>query len=95
MRIALLILTLMVFSSSGFAECVQNAHGRTVCGNGQSAAGYNARTGKAWKSQKNAHGVATTQTSSGGKAKSKNGKGVYKSASGKECYKTANKQGCN
>jgi hypothetical protein len=51
-------------------------------------------TGNAWKSEKNPAGVATTETSAGGEAKTKNGKGVYKSPSGKKCVKTANNQGC-
>jgi hypothetical protein len=95
MRILVIILTLMVFSSSAFAECTTNARGRTVCSNGEEAGGYNAKTGNAWKSEKNQAGVATTQTSAGGEAKTKNGKGVYKSPSGKKCVKTANNQGCN
>jgi hypothetical protein len=95
MRIPVIILILMVFSSNVFAECVTNARGRTVCDNGQKAGGYNARTGTAWKSEKNEAGVATTQTSAGGEAKTKNGKGVYTSPSGKKCIKTANNQGCN
>jgi hypothetical protein len=37
MRIAAIILTLMVFSSSAFAECVTNARGRVVCNNGEQA----------------------------------------------------------
>ena len=95
MRILVIILILMVFSSNAFAECTTNARGRTVCSNGEKAGGYNAKTGEAWKSEKNAAGVTTTQTSSGGKAKTKNGKGVYQSSSGKTCVKTANGQGCN
>ena len=97
MRIPVIILTLtlMVLSSSVFAECVKNARGRTVCSNGEEAGGYNAKTGNAWKSEKNQNGVTTTQTSAGGEAKTKNGKGVYKSPSGKTCVKTANNQGCN
>ncbi len=79
MRIAVIILTLMIFSSSAFAECTTNAFSRTVCSNGEQAGGYNANTGNAWKSEKAANGVATTQTSAGGKAKTKNGKG-YMSA---------------
>lgn len=94
MRIPLIIFILMMASSNVFGECHTNDHGQTVCSNGQQAAGYNAKTGKAWKSEKNQNGVATTQTSAGGKAKTKNGKGVYQSASGKKCYKTANKHGC-
>ncbi len=85
----------MVFSSHAFAECTTNAFGRTVCSNGEEAGGYNAKTGNAWKSEKNQNGVATTQTSKGGEAKTKNGKGVYRGPNGKKCYKTANHQGCN
>ena len=85
---------LMMFSSNVFAECVKNARGRTVCGNDGNAGGYNARTGNAWKSEKNGNGVTTTQTRAGGEAKTKNGKGVYKSPSGKTCARTANNQGC-
>ena len=95
MRIAAIILTLMVFSTSAFAKCTTNAYGRVVCGNGEQAGGYNSNTGNAWKSEKNQYGVATTQTSKGGKAMTKNGKGVYHGANGKDCYKTANNQGCN
>jgi len=95
MRIAVIILTLMVFSSSASANCVTNERGRVVCSNGEEAGGYNARTGNAWKSERNQNGVATTQTSAGGKAKTKNGKGVFHTANGKDCYKTANSHGCN
>jgi hypothetical protein len=97
MRIAMmmLILTLMLFSTSAFARCVTNVYGKVVCGNGQAAGGYNARTGTAWKSTTNQYGVATTQTSRGGTAKTKNGKGVYHGANGTNCYKTANSHGCN
>jgi hypothetical protein len=95
MRITtIIVLLLTVFSSNVFAECVRNARGRTVCSNGQKAGGYNARTGNAWKSETNNAGVTTTETSSGGEAKTKNGKGVYKSPSGKTCVKTAHNQGC-
>jgi hypothetical protein len=96
MRILMIILTLMVFSSSAIAECTTNARGRLVCSNGEDAAGgVNTRTGNAWKSEKNEAGVTTTETSRGGEAKTKNGKGVYQSPSGKNCVKTANNQGCN
>ncbi len=95
MRIAFIILTLMVFSSSASANCVTNERGRVVCSNGEEAGGYNAKTGNAWKSERNQNGVATTQTSAGGKAKTKNGKGVFHTANGKDCYKTANSHGCN
>ena len=95
MRISLLILTLTLLSSNAFANCVTNDRGQVVCSNGSDAAGYNSRTGNAWKSERNQYGVATTQTSAGGKGKTKNGKGVYKGANGKTCYKTASSHGCN
>jgi hypothetical protein len=94
MKVLFMVLGIAL-SSSVFAECVTNARGMTECNNGQAAGGYNPNTGNAWKSQRNANGVATTTTSKGGEAKTKNGKGVYKSPSGKTCYRTANSQGCN
>jgi len=93
MRIAVIILTLM-FSSSAFGECYTNSNGHLVCNNEKQAGGYNANNGNAWKAEKNQNGVTTTQTSAGGKAKTKNGKGVYKSPNGKTCYKTPNSNGC-
>jgi hypothetical protein len=95
MRIAAILLTLMVFSSSAFAACYTNSYGRVECSNGSSAGGYNSHTGTAWHSQTNQNGVKTTQTSKGGYAKTKNGKGVYQSPNGKNCYKSANSHGCN
>src|ERR1700761_5053614 len=91
----LVILACAVLCSNAYAECATNARGETVCGNGQTAGGYNRNTGNAWKSQKNQAGVTTTQTSRGGEAKTKNGNGVYKSPSGQTCYRTANSRGCN
>jgi hypothetical protein len=91
----LVILACVALSSNAFAECTTNARGATVCNNGQAAGGYNPKTGNAWKAQKNQAGVTTTQTSKGGEAKTKNGKGVYKSPSGQTCYKGANNRGCN
>ena len=95
MRMLMIIVTVMLFASSALAECTTNARGRTVCGNGEQAGGVNPNTGTAWKSEKNQAGVATTETSRGGEAKIRNGKGVYRSPSGKNCVKTANNQGCN
>jgi hypothetical protein len=83
MRILVIMVTLMLFSPSAYASCYTNEYGHVVCSNGQTAGGYNANTGTAWKSQRNQYGVATTQTSRGGEAKTKNGKGVYKSPSGR------------
>ena len=94
MRI-LIMLACVMLSSSVFAECATNGRGVTECNNGQTAGGYNANTGNAWKAQKNQNGVTTTNTSKGGEAMTKNGKGVYKSPSGKTCYRSANSQGCN
>jgi hypothetical protein len=94
MRLALIIAALLVFCSSARATCYHNALGHLVCGNGQAAGGYNSNTGVAWKSTRNQYGVATTQTSRGGEAKTKNGKGVYRSANGTTCYKSANSHGC-
>jgi hypothetical protein len=95
MRLTAIILTLMLSSSSVYASCYTNSLGHVICGNGESAAGYNAHTGTAWRSERNQYGVATTHTSRGGEAKTKNGKGVYKSPNGKDCYKTAYSHGCN
>ena len=95
MRMLMIIVMLMVFSSSALAECTTNARGRTVCSNGEQAGGVNANTGTAWKSEKNQAGVMTTETNRGGEAKTRNGKGVYRSPSGKTCVKTANNHGCN
>jgi len=96
MRMLMIIVTLLVFASSALAECTTNARGRTVCSNGEDAAGgVNTRTGTVWKSQQNQAGVTTTETSRGGEAKTRNGKGVYQSPSGKTCVKTANNHGCN
>jgi|SRR5882757_8593889 len=91
----LAILLCALISANAFAECSTTATGRTVCNNGEAAGGYNPNTGNAWTAQKNQNGVTTTQTSKGGEAKTKNGKGVYQSPSGKDCFKTARNQGCD
>ncbi len=39
MRIPLIILTLVLFSSSAFANCVTNERGRVVCSNGSGGRG--------------------------------------------------------
>jgi hypothetical protein len=95
MRIPAIILTLMLFSSGAYASCYTNAWGHVVCTNGTTTGGYNANTGTAWKSTLGAYGVANTQTSRGGQALTRNGKGVYKSPNGTKCYKSANSHGCN
>jgi len=58
------------------------------------ASGSNPNTGQSWSSEQNSSGVTTTQSSRGGEAKTKNGKGVYTSPSGKKCAKTDNYHGC-
>ena len=95
MRIPLIILALILFSSGAYASCYTNARGHVVCTNGTTAGGYNTNTGTAWKSTRGAYGVANTQTSRGGQALTRNGKGVYKSPNGTKCYKSANSHGCN
>jgi hypothetical protein len=83
-----------VFASVAFAECHTTLGGRTVCDNGQNAATYNRRTDTAVTAQKNQNGVTTTQSSKGGQAKIKNGKGIYQAPNGTTCAKTAKNQGC-
>jgi hypothetical protein len=91
----LVMLIGLMLSASAFAECATNSHGQTVCGNGQTAGGYNRNSGTAWSAQKNQSGVTTTQTNRGGEAKTMNGKGVAKGPGGKTCYRTASSHGCN
>jgi hypothetical protein len=69
--------------------------GANALQNGRSAGTYNPNTGRAAKSQTNSNGVTTTQTSNGGRAKTKNGMGIAQAPGGKTCAKTANHQGCN
>ena len=90
----IVVLAFLIFSSTTYAECKKTPTGRTVCNTGEAAGGYNSRTGNAWKSQTNQGGVTTTETSRGGEAKTKNGKGVAQTPSGKTCVKTRNNQGC-
>src|SRR6476646_173405 len=91
----LFIMACMFVASGLFAEdCVKNARGKTVCGNGQTGVAVNPNTGKAATAQKNQNGVTTTQTGRGGKAQTKNGKGVAQGPNGTTCAKGANQQGC-
>jgi hypothetical protein len=94
MRCALILMASIAFCSTVHAACYTNLRGKIVCGNGQAAVGYNPHTGTGWKSERNQYGVTTTQTSRGGEAKTKNGKGVYRSPNGTTCYKGANSHGC-
>jgi hypothetical protein len=76
------------------ADCVTNRYGKVVCANGEKAVKVNPNTGTAATAQKNANGVTTTNSSKGGTAKTKNGKGVYESPNGTKCVKTARQRGC-
>jgi hypothetical protein len=93
---ALLAIACMLLASGLPAQtnCVKNARGKTVCSDGQTAAAVNPNTGKAAVAQKNQNGVTTTQTSTGGKAKTKNGTGVAQGPGGKTCAKTKNNVAC-
>jgi hypothetical protein len=88
------LLACLVCASVAFAECRTTLGGRTVCDNGENAATYNRGTGTAVTSHKNQNGVTTTQSSKGGQAKTKNGKGAYQAPNGTTCAKTAKNQGC-
>jgi hypothetical protein len=89
------LITCLLCASSLFAgNCVKNRRGQTVCSNGKTAVAVNPHTGNAAVAQKNSNGVTTTQTSNGGQAKTKNGKGVAQGPGGTTCVKTANNQGC-
>jgi hypothetical protein len=94
MRILLLMACMSLASSLFAQDCVKNARGETVCGNGKTAAAANPNTGKAAVSQRNSNGVATTKTSTGGEAKTKNGKGIAQGPDGTTCAKGKNNQGC-
>jgi hypothetical protein len=93
---SLLMMTCLLFATSLFAQtnCVKNRRGEEVCSNGKSAAVVNPNTGNAAAAHKNSNGVTTTQSSNGGRAKTKNGKGVAQGPGGTTCVKTANNQGC-
>lgn len=91
----LFIIALALLCSTANAECARTATGRVVCGNGEQAGSYNPNTGTVRKSETNSNGVTTTESSRGGEAKTKNGKGVYQSPTGKTCVKGRYNQGCN
>lgn len=92
----LVLLACLFFTSGVFADCVTNSRGKAVCSNGQGeAAAYHPNRGAVSRSLTNQNGVTTTETSRGGEAKTKNGKGVVQAPNGKTCVKTRNNQGCN
>lgn len=85
----------LAFAQASFAGCARGPDGRVVCGEGREAGGYNPNTGTAWRSETNARGVTTTETSRGGEAKTKDGVGVAQTPGGKTCVKTRYNRGCN
>ena len=104
MRLALTLACLLLAANVHAANCATNARGKTVCANDGKAAVYNPNTATVSTAQKstarvsrtqNSNNVTTTQSSRGGEAKTKNGKGVYSSPNGTTCVKTANNAGCN
>ncbi len=91
----LMIVACLFLASGLFAQdCVKNARGETVCGNGQTAAAANPKTGNAAVAQKNSNGVTTTKTSNGGEAKTKNGMGVAQGPGDTTCAKGKYHEGC-
>jgi hypothetical protein len=89
----LVIIGCMLVCSSVFADC-RTVNNRVVCNSGEGAAGYNSRTGNAWKAEENDAGIKTIESSRGGKAKAKNGRAIYTSPNGTFCIKTKNKLEC-
>lgn len=94
MKLAAGLVFLFLASSVFAGDCVENARGKTVCAKDGKAVAYNPQTGTATKSSQNANGVTTSQTSKGGEAKTKNGKGVAEGPGGTKCVKTANNHAC-
>ena len=94
MKVLLMMGFLLLASGMSAQDCVKNARGETVCGNGRTAAAVNPNTGKGAAAHKNSNGVTTTQTTSGGKAKTKNGMGVAQGPNGKTCAKGKYEEGC-
>jgi hypothetical protein len=94
MKLLLMMACMLLSSGLPAQNCVENAHGKTVCSDGKTAAAVNPNSGKAAVAQKNKNGVTTTRTSTGGKAKTKNGMGVATGPGGTTCAKGLNNQGC-
>jgi hypothetical protein len=94
MKITTLLACLLLASSAQAADCYKNARGKTVCADDDKAVSYNPNTGAARKSETNDAGVTTTQGSRGGKAKTKNGKGVVQGPGDTTCVKTAKGTKC-
>jgi hypothetical protein len=94
MKFSLAVMCVFLSMNLCHAGCTKNARGQTVCSDGQSAAAYNPNTGKGATANKSSNGVTTTQTTAGGKSKTKNGKGVATGPNGTTCAKGANNAGC-
>jgi len=94
MRVIAMMVCMFLASSLFGQDCVKNARGETVCGNGRTAAAGNPNTGRGAAAHTNSNGVTTTQTASGGKAKTKNGRGVAQGPNGKTCAKGKYEAGC-
>ena len=95
MKTLFIIIVLALVGTTASAECVRLPSGRVECSGGAQSGGYNPNTGKAWKSETNARGVESYESTTGAKAKTRNGKGVYQSPTGKTCVKGRYNKGCN
>jgi hypothetical protein len=93
MKVLSMVGCMLLASGMSAQDCVKNARGETVCGNGRTAAAVNPNTGKGAAAHKNSNGVTTTQTTNGGKAKTKNGMGVAQGPNGKTCAKGKYEEG--
>lgn len=91
---AFVILACLALATVASAECRKGPGGRTICSDGENAAGYNPKTGTAWKAEQNSNGVNSVQGSHGGEAKTKNGMGVVQGPNGTTCVKGKNNAGC-
>ena len=68
MKAVPILLGLLFASSALAADCVTNARGKTICGNGQSAAAVNPRTGTVTTAPMPQGGVKSAQSNNGTKA---------------------------
>ena len=95
MKVLLMVACMFVALGSFAQDCVTNVRGQKVCSNGQTNAAVNPRTGTAAVTEENQrNGVTTTETTRGGKAKTKNGRGVAQGPNGTTCVKGKNNEGC-
>ena len=94
MKISLIMACVFLSASLCQANCAKNARGQTVCGDGQSAAGYNPNTGKGATANKKSNGVTSTQTTRRWQIQDQERKGVAQGPNGTTCAKGANNAGC-